>query len=65
MTDFEEYAEEHKGETVLVSTMTGKHQGILAGSKKDPEGKTVTLILQQYLHRTEVETEEILNIRVI
>ena len=65
MNDVLEYATLHEGKQVMISTTNGRFGGILSGSKLDNEGKVVALIVQQYLHRTEVPADEILNIRLV
>jgi hypothetical protein len=65
MTNFKEYMELHKGQQVQISATSGRFNGILHGSKLDSEGNITSLILQQYFHRTEVFTSEILNIRLL
>jgi hypothetical protein len=65
MVDFKEYLEINTGKQLLISTLTGKQEGVLSGSKTDKEGNIVTVIVKQYLHRIEVETAEILNIRLL
>ncbi len=65
MIDFKEYVKEHDGRNVLISTLSGKVEGVLYGSKTDQEGNVETLIVKQYLHRTEVTAKEILNIRIL
>ncbi len=65
MVDFKEYLELNTGKQVLISTLTGKVEGILSGSKKDENGNIATLIVKQYLHRVEVEAAEVLNIRLL
>lgn len=65
MTDYNEYMAEHSGKQVMISTTTGRFGGILSGSKTDEQGHVIALVVQQYLHRTEVPTEEILNIRLV
>jgi len=65
MTDFVEYAKLNQGKQVMISSTKGRYGGILTGSKTDKEGNVIALVIQQYLHRTEVPTEEILSIRLI
>jgi hypothetical protein len=65
MINFKEYMELHKGQQVVISSTSGRFNGILYGSKTDLDGNIVSLILQQYFHRTEVQTSEILNVRLI
>jgi hypothetical protein len=65
MVDFKEYLEINTGKQVLISTLTGKVEGILSGSKKDENGNIATLIVKQYLHRVEVTAAEVLNIRLL
>ncbi|MBX9853205.1 MAG: hypothetical protein K2X86_15785 [Cytophagaceae bacterium] len=63
MIDFSEYIKLHKGKQVMISAITGRIGGTLLGNKTDKEGNIIALIVQQYLHRIEVPTDEILNIR--
>ncbi len=65
MIDFKEYVKEHDGRNVLISTLSGKVEGVLTGTKTDSEGNVETLVVKQYLHRTEVPAREILNIRIL
>jgi hypothetical protein len=65
MVDFKEYLEINTGKQVLISTLTGKVEGVLSGSKTDGDGNIATLVVKQYLHRVEVQTGEILNIRLL
>ena len=65
MIDYKEYLKDHDGKNVLISTLSGRVEGVLYGSKTDTEGNIEKLVVKQYLHRTEVSTNEILNIRVL
>ena len=65
MINLDEYVKENSGKQVMVSTLTGKIGGILFGSKEDANGKLIAIVLKQYLHRTEIPAEEILNVRLI
>lgn len=65
MTDFLEYAKLNQGKQVMISATNGRFGGILTGSKTDKEGNAVALIIQQYFHKTEVPTEEILSVRLV
>lgn len=65
MIDFTEYTKLNEGKRVLISTTTGTVNGTLSGSKADGEGNIVALVVKQYLHRIDVPTSDILNIRVV
>jgi hypothetical protein len=65
MVDFKEYLEINTGKQVLISTLTGKVEGTLSGSKTDENGNIATLVVKKYLHRVEVQAAEILNIRLV
>ncbi|HVD98759.1 MAG TPA: hypothetical protein VNB90_11195 [Cytophagaceae bacterium] len=65
MIDLKEYTKENNGKNVLISTLSGKVEGVLYSTKTDPQGNVDTLVIKQYLHRTEVPAREILNIRIL
>jgi hypothetical protein len=64
MIDFKEYTLQNDGKHVFISTISGKTDGMLTGSKTDQDGNITALVLRKYFHRIEVPTEEILNIRL-
>jgi hypothetical protein len=65
MIDFIEYTKLNSGKQVLISTTGGQIGGVLTGSVTDQEGTIVALIVKQYLHRIQVPTDDILNVRIL
>jgi hypothetical protein len=65
MIDFKEITKVNTGKQVYISTTTGRVEGTLFGTKEDADGNIHSLIVKQYLHKLDIPTEEILNIRIL